>query len=275
MRSRILVGIVITLLVFVFARRSSRNKPIEFEMEYAGARVTHSSVFEQVGPGEPRIDLAIQPADIVVPVLLYRVSGAGRLETLAMGQEPASGVWTVRLPQMPRGHRIEYGFRLTRDDGSLGERPVTTRFFTLKYKGEVSHTVLLLHILCMFAAFFFIVESMIGALAIVSRGESKEYTVAMTRWVVAFTFIGGWPLGFTLNYQRFGVLWEGFPFGYDITDNKTQIMFLVWIAVMLLSWRSFFGRRTGDDPVGKRFYAWAVMVGAVVSFLLLLVPHSL
>lgn len=274
MRSRILIGIVITLLVFVAARRISRNKPIELDIEYAGARVTHTSVFEQVGPGAPRIDLAIDLPGAAIPVLLYRVSGGERLETVAM-DDRGGGAWTARLPSLQRGTRIEYGFRLMGMDDTIETRPATTRFFTLKYKGEVSQTVLLLHILCMFAAFFFIVESLIGASAVIARGESREFTVAMTRWVVAFTFIGGWPLGFALNWQRFGVLWEGFPFGYDITDNKTQVMFLFWIVVVLLSWRSFFGRRAGRDPVPDRFYAWAVIVSALVSLLIFLVPHSL
>lgn len=274
MRSRILIGIAVTLLVFVVARRISRNKPVELDLEYAGARVTHTSVFEQVGPGRPRIDISIDRPGAVLPLLLYRAGGDERLETLTM-EDLGNGFWSALLPALERGARIEYGFRLLGTDESLDVRPDTTRFFTLKYKGEVSATVLVLHILFIFAAFFFMVESMIGSASILARGEPREFTVAMTRWVVVFTFIGGWPLGIALNWQRFGVLWEGFPFGYDITDNKTQLMFLFWVVVMLVSWRSFFGRRTGRDLVSDRFYAWVVMASALASLLIILLPHSL
>jgi hypothetical protein len=97
----------------------------------------------------------------------------------------------------------------------------------------------------------------------------------MTRWVLLFSFLGGWPLGFALNWQRFGVMWEGYPFGYDVTDNKTQILFVFWFVVMLLSRRSFFGRHQGRDLAPERVYAWAVISSAVVSLALYLVPHSL
>ncbi|MDD3642461.1 MAG: hypothetical protein PHQ19_03250 [Candidatus Krumholzibacteria bacterium] len=273
MRLRILTGIVITLLIFVVARRISRNRPAELDLEFAGARVRHTSVYEQVGPGEPRIDLAIDPAYAVEPSLVYRVGGAELLETLPM--ERSGPLWTASLPSLERGRRIEYGFRLVPAGDESPARPVTTRLFRIKYKGEVSPTVLVLHILCMFASFFFIVESVLGAGAILARGEPKEFTVAMTRWVVLFSFLGGWPLGWVLNWQRFGVMWEGFPFGYDVTDNKTQILFLFWLVVVLLSWRSFFGRRQGRDPAPVRVYAWAVLVSAAVSLALFLVPHSL
>lgn len=273
MRIRILAGIVITLLIFVVARRISKNRPSELDIEFAGARVTHTSVFEQVGPGEPRIDLRIEPAGAAEPSLVYRIGGAELLETVPMDR--AGDVWTARLPSLERGRRIEYGFRLAGTGETAAERPLTTRLFLLKYKGEVSPTVLVLHVLCMFASFFFIVESLIGAGAILARSETKEFTLAMTRWVLLFSFLGGWPLGFALNWQRFGVMWEGYPFGYDVTDNKTQVMFLFWLVVMLLSWRSFFGKRDGGDPVPDRVYAWAVVVSAVVSLVLFLVPHSL
>jgi hypothetical protein len=273
MRTRILTGIVITLLIFVVARRISKNRPDHLDIEYAGARVSHTSVYEQVGPGEPRIDLTIDPPDAAVPSLVYRLDGAELLESVPM--ERSGAVWTARLPSMPIGHKAEYGFRLSAADDETLTGPVTTRLFRLKYKGEVSPTVLVLHILCMFASFFFIVESMIGAWAILARHEPRDFTVAMTRWVVLFAFLGGFPLGFTLNVQRFGYIWEGFPFGYDVTDNKTQLMFLFWLAVMLISLRSFFGGRRGRDLAPDTAYAWAVAVSAVISLALFLVPHSL
>ena len=127
----------------------------------------------------------------------------------------------------------------------------------------------------MFAAFFFLVEALLGAFMMLLMGEEKEFTVAQVRWVLLFTFLGGWPLGFVLNWQRFGPIWEGFPFGYDITDNKTQLIVIFWIIVAAMSWKSFACRRTGRDAVGPGVFAVAVIVASILSLALYLVPHSL
>jgi hypothetical protein len=127
----------------------------------------------------------------------------------------------------------------------------------------------------MFAAFFFIIEALIGAFLMLTKNEEREFTVAQTRWVLLFTFLGGWPLGFILNWQRFGVMWEGFPFGYDITDNKTQLIALFWLVVAFMSWKSFTCRRTGRDMAGHGTYAIAVTTASILSLILYLVPHSL
>jgi hypothetical protein len=76
------------------------------------------------------------------------------------------------------------------------------------------------------------------------------------------------PLGFVLNRQRFGPLWEAFPFGTDITDNKTQLIIIFWIIIAALSWKSFACRRTGRDAIGPGAYATAVIIASVLSLVL-------
>ena len=105
--------------------------------------------------------------------------------------------------------------------------------------------------------------------------EDREFTVAQTRWVLLFTFLGGLPLGFALNWQRFGTIWEAFPFGTDVTDNKTQLILIFWIIIAALSWKSFACRRTGRDAAGPRAFATTVIIASVLSLFLYLVPHSL
>jgi hypothetical protein len=116
---------------------------------------------------------------------------------------------------------------------------------------------------------------MIGAFAMLMMTDEREFTVAQTRWVLLFTFLGGLPLGFALNWQRFGVIWEAFPFGTDITDNKTQIIIIIWIIIAAMSWKSFACRRTGRDAAGPGSYATAVIIASILSLFLYLVPHSL
>ncbi len=277
MRKRILVGILISLLIFVVARRMSKNRPFETEVTCGDVHVTHSTVFEHVGPGQPEIILNVTPPVEIDAVVRYRTPGEEVFETVGMS-EISEGVWVAGLPGKEKVSRIEYGFRISRAEVSeVGTSTASseTGYYLTKYKGEVSVTVLVLHILCMFAAFFFLVEALIGAFAMLFMGEEKEFTVAQVRWVLLFTFLGGWPLGFALNWQRFGMCWEGFPFGYDITDNKTQLIAIFWLIVAVLSWKSFMCSRTGRDVVGPGVFAVAVIVASVLSLALYLVPHSL
>jgi hypothetical protein len=60
----------------------------------------------------------------------------------------------------------------------------------------------------------------------------------------------------------FGVAWSGFPLGMDLTDNKTLIAFLFWIAALVA------GRK------GKAARPF-VIAASLVTLLIFLVPHSL
>jgi hypothetical protein len=277
MRKRILFGVLITLVIFFVSRRMSMNRPSEVNWTGGGVTTTHMTVYEQVGPGQPEIILQVKPPTEIDASVLYRVPGVEPFDTVGMA-EISSGVWSARLPAKEKGDRLEYGFIISQTETSeIGTSVATsmTGYYLIKYKGEVSVTVLVLHILCMFAAFFFIVEAIIGAFAMLIMGDDKEFTVAQTRWVLLFTFLGGMPLGFVLNRQRFGPIWEAFPFGTDITDNKTQLIIIFWILIAALSWKSFACRRTGRDAIGPGAYATAVIIASVLSLFLYLVPHSL
>ena len=207
MRKRVLAGILITLVIFVVARRLSMNRPSEVEWTGNGIRITHMTVYEQVGPGQPEIILQVEPPTEIDAKVLYRLPGEMAFETVGMS-EISKGVWSARLPAKEKGDRLDYGFRLSRtafhEQGGSSTLTDETGYYLIKYKGEVSVTVLILHILCMFAAFFFIVEAIIGAFAMLFFKDDKEFTVAQTRWVLLFTFLGGVPLGMALNWQRFG-----------------------------------------------------------------------
>jgi hypothetical protein len=253
------------------------NRPSEAEWTFDDIRITHLSVYEQVGPGEPEIILQVAPPAEIDAAVLHRVQGTEAFDTVGMSAI-SSGVWSARLPAGEKGDRREYGFEISMAEESGAGTSVATShsgYYLIKYKGEVSVTVLVLHVLCMFAAFFFIVEAIIGAFAMLIYKDDKEFTVAQTRWVLLFTFLGGVPLGMVLNRQRFGPLWEAVPFGTDITDNKTQIIIIFWLIIAALSWKSFACRRTGRDAIGPGAFATAVIIASVLSLFLYLVPHSL
>lgn len=272
---RIVVGIIVTILLLGVARRISTRRPRELAAELGDMRVEHVSVTEQVGSGCPAISLRIVPDETIESFILYTVvgeEGTRRVNMVHTGE----GRWEAYLPVIEKGGRVLYALTIHGDEGGTVRLPGEEGSFLLvKYKGKVSPVVLTLHIIFMFGAFYFMIQSLWSAINILSTGKGKRSAVSNVRWVLVCTFIGGWPLGFILNYQAFGPIWEGFPFGYDITDNKTQLIFIFWLISLLLVWGSFIGKGEEKDLLGTRGFALAVLLSYIVSLFLFIVPHSL
>lgn len=278
MARKIIIGLIITLILLAVARRLSMNRPEDLKSVSGGVTLTHRSVFEQVGEGNPILGLNISfspdgEEDITADVV-YRESARSETERIGMART-GPGTWLAELPQRDKGNSLEYAFEVDTGGGRKIRLPEGSRFLRLKYKGEVSLFVLIFHVIFMFGAFFFMVEAVMESIPVLRGTGDRKNLVSMIRWLMIFTFIGGFPLGFILNQQRFGVIWEGFPFGYDVTDNKTQLMFLFWLITVLLSWGSFTGNRKLRDRLSERGLAAAVIISFVLSLAVFLIPHSL
>jgi hypothetical protein len=118
------------------------------------------------------------------------------------------------VPQQPAAGKIEYYFEITDSDGPkifLKDKPVVIRF-----KGGVPISILLPHVLFMFAAMLF--STLAGLMSVIKYPLYKKYTV----WTLVLLIIGGMILGPLVQYFAFGDLWTGIPFGWDLTDNKTR-----------------------------------------------------
>jgi hypothetical protein len=59
----------------------------------------------------------------------------------------------------------------------------------------------------------------------------------------------------------FGAYWTGWPFGHDLTDNKTLVALLIWIVALIVQLRNKKGR------------AW-VIAAAIILLAVYLIPHS-
>lgn len=104
----------------------------------------------------------------------------------------------------------------------------------------------------------------------VRTGLSAFFTPRETRrlaWVtLAGMTLGGMILGPLAQFFAFGAYWTGFPFGYDLTDNKVLIMWLVWLIACALVGlrRAVLARR---DRI-------VVALAAVLMLGVYAIPHS-
>jgi uncharacterized membrane protein len=126
----------------------------------------------------------------------------------------------------------------------------------IRFKGDVPAWVLIPHIIIMFTAMMMSTRTGLEAL---NRGK-KSYSYA---WITMVTLlVGGLILGPVVQKYAFDAFWTGWPFGQDLTDNKTLVAFIFWaIAVWRLK----------KNPENL---TWPT-VAMVVLLLVYLIPHSM
>jgi FtsH-binding integral membrane protein len=160
---------------------------------------------------------------------------------------------TADLPHQPPAGKLMYrivlsggGRQVLLPDGA----PVVIRF-----KGTVPPVVLYFHILVMFSAM------------LLSTRGGLEYFAAVPslRWYIITSlillFVGGLILGPVVQKYAFGAYWTGWPFGNDLTDNKTAVAFLFWCLAAYMNRRS------------KNPALW-VLIAAIATLAVFMVPHS-
>lgn len=157
------------------------------------------------------------------------------------------------LPSQPPAGKLQYYLILEKNGTSVNlfkEDPITIRF-----KGAVPGIILIPHIIFMFFAMLF--SSLAGIFAL---GKIKSYK--MHGWIaLGLLTLGGFIFGPIVQYYAFGEAWTGFPFGFDLTDNKTLIAGVIWLGALLLNIKK-------ERPTYIVFAAVALIV--VFS-----IPHSL
>ncbi len=79
--------------------------------------------------------------------------------------------------------------------------------------------------------------------------------------------IGGLVLGPIVQKYAFGAYWTGWPFGEDLTDNKTLVMWLAWVVGG--------GRARAPPGAGRPRGPLDRGRGRLVMIAVYLVPHSL
>jgi hypothetical protein len=80
-------------------------------------------------------------------------------------------------------------------------------------------------------------------------------------WTLGALVLGGFIFGPLVQKYAFDEYWAGFPFGYDLTDNKTLIALIAWLAPAYYVFRN---RKVKYSP----------LIAAIVMIGVFLIPHS-
>jgi hypothetical protein len=247
-----ILALIITLSAAVYQRLTGPTHPLRGKADIAGIEVSYRLIrTHQIGPD----------CEVKVKVPDTEISGQ-----LAYKRFKTDDPWTKApmerkdellvglLPQQPSAGKLAYKIFLTKGSGEIalaGGEPVIIRF-----KDPVPRAILFPHIIIMFLAMLFSTRA--GLEALRKDGNPRK----LVHWTLGLLFVGGMILGPLVQKYAFGALWTGFPFGTDLTDNKTLIAFLGWIAAWIA------GRK------GKPARGW-VLGASVLLLVVYLIPHSL
>lgn len=269
---RIALAALITLSLFFLSRLTGPNFRYRVSLEGDGFTASHRAPRTSEGTGPASLELTVQgDAARIAAVTLEGQprQGSGQPDRFSpvtiTRQTDGSHVYRFEIPFHPFATKYDYVFRLGLTDGRQLELKKNDAPMTVRFRGEVPAWLLGLHILGMFFGFLIICLSAFAVADFLrSRGDAAPVErFGLWGWIIML--IGGIPLGFLMNRYAFGPIWEGWPFGADVTDNKTQIA-LVLYGIALL---------TFNLKKAHRVSGWIIVAATAAVFIVFVIPHSI
>ncbi|MCX7895695.1 MAG: hypothetical protein N2447_07060 [Thermoanaerobaculum sp.] len=249
---RWLVAFAFTLGVGLWQRLTGPTWPVSGSLRLSTGTVISYHLPRSAPTGEPlRVAVRLEEGTAVGRLRWKRFPSREPWRYLSLREE--GGQLVAALPHLPAAGKLAYQFLLQSEGGTGEEVAVPGKAVVLRFKNPVPTGLLLAHVVAMFVAVLFALRA---GLALVFRETNPRQWAWPT---LAALVVGGLVLGPLVQKAAFGALWTGFPFGRDLTDNKTLLMVLAW------AWPAL--RRNA----GRR----AVGAALLVTLLVLAIPHSL
>ncbi len=253
------LAVVLMLGAAVYQRRTGPTYPLRGQFEAAGASYSYRFIRSEYSTTDARVAIPDPGAGTTGRLHYKRYKTQDEFTSVAM--EAAEGEMFALLPAQPAAGKLEYYLTLETPGGALRLPSPPAESVIIRFKDEVPGAILLAHILFMF--FAMLVGMRCGLAAILApRG------MRVLAWIsLIMMSIGGMILGPIVQKYTFGAFWTGFPWGYDLTDNKALIMWLAWVIAC-----GVIGLKPKQNETIGRL---VVVAATVVMMTVYLIPHSL
>ena len=246
-----LAALLITVGTAAWQRRSGPTYPARGAVTLGGEEIRYRLLRTQTTGAALPVRIRAAAPEVAGELAWRRYPSDHAWQSLPLAR--AGEEMVAELPSLPPAGKLEYRVRLTRGAATveIPPRPAIARF-----KGAVPAGVLVPHIAAMFLGMLF---SNAAALSALARREQARRQA----WVaLVLLTIGGLALGPVVQKFAFDAYWTGWPFGHDLTDNKTAVVVAAWAFAL---WR---GR-------GGRAARAAIVAAALVTLIVFSIPHSL
>jgi hypothetical protein len=246
-----IIAIVITLISAFYQRVTGPSFPLSGKVVLDGKEITYKLERSHSSSSNYLIDINTNDRSIRGTLFFRKYNTQNEFTAVTMtGDE----ILKAELPAQKRLEKLEYYIELSKDQSSVKLLP--DQNIIIRFKDDVPLVVLIPHI---FAMFFAMMLSTRTGLELFNKEPNFK---KLGLWTVIVLFIGGFALGFVMNGLAFGEVWGGWPFGHDVTDNKTQIAFIVWLIAFYMI-------------IKNKKPGWWALFAAFVMIVIYSIPHSL
>lgn len=247
-----ILAFLITFIAAYYQRVTGPTYPLSGTISVSGTSINYK--FERSHGGETNALVQLQTNDesIMGTVEWKRYKTSDDWTSTPMIFQ--AGVLSAELPHQPAAGKLQYCVKLLKDGRATllpANEPVVIRF-----KGDVPLFILIPHVIAMFSAMLLSTRT---GLEFFSNAPSFKQ---MTYWTLGVLFVGGLLLGPAVQLYAFNAWWTGWPFGTDLTDNKTAMAFLGWVAATVALSKS-------KNP------KWWILGAAIILLVVYLIPHSM
>lgn len=243
-----IISIFISLIIFIYQRYSGPTYPVNGKVLFQGKYVRYKFPRSCTINEKKCLLRFYSEVDGYVLYKRYKIDEPySRIEFVKKDGQS----YAILPDDFPAAGKIVYDVFIN----SEPQIKINSSSIVLRFKNSVPLFILIMHIIFMFL--FMIFSTYIFVSNNVITLDKKIFYINYI-----FLIIGGFIYGALLQKYAFGQYWTGFPFGFDLTDNKTLIIFLFWSY-------SLYKLIKGVEV--KR----AINISYILTIIVYLIPHSL
>ncbi len=246
-----ILAFLITAGAGIYQRRTGPTYPIDGLVILNGKEIKYELERSHSGEGNHVVKIETHDETISGYVEWKRYKTADEWMNVPMKYE--NGIHSAELPHQPRAGKLVY--RVTLQDAQLTVTLPEKDAVVIRFRGDVPAVALIIHVALMFIG---LVVSTRAGLEFFSKEPKLKKLIV---WTIGLFAIGGLIFGPIVQKYAFGAYWTGWPFGGDLTDNKTAAMVLFWVIAAIALKKS-------ANPK-----SWA-LAAAVLTLVVYLIPHS-
>jgi hypothetical protein len=246
-----ILSIIITLSSVIYQRLTGPTRPVRGSINIGDENIEYKLLRTHETTADAIMTIITPNKNIAGEISWKRYKS---YDTLLTEPLPKSGdSLIITIPKQPMAGKVIYQVSLVEGNGikyALTDEPIIIRF-----KDPVPIFILIPHVIFMFGGM--LLSTRTGFEALFNRKNIYRLTL-----LTAITiFIGGLILGPIVQKYAFDAYWTGWPFGHDLTDNKTFVALIFWLVAL---WRV---RKNRDER------KW-VIIASAVTLIIFIIPHS-